>query len=139
MAVGTVVLEVVETQVDLRVLVDQVFHRGGADLVELLSSDLSNRTGGGEGLALDARAGDGDGVKARRSLLCLLFAGVLGDCRAGAREYEGAGRKRERNCIAKLVPLQSHLSLQVSWELSQREPGRWSQRKRQIRQGCTRY
>src|SRR5690606_20184908 len=99
-------------QVDLRVLVDEVFNRGRAELGELFGRDFGDRARCGEGLTLDARTGDRDGVQAgrlRRGLLRLLRKR-----RAGTGERDRAYCKREHECVPQLVALQSHLSLHVS-------------------------
>src|SRR5690606_32394231 len=85
---------------------------GRAELGELLRADLRNGARGGEGLALDARTGDGDRVQAGRGLLALCLFGLLGQCSTAAREGNRTHRQGKRDRVPQLVSLQSHLSLQ---------------------------
>src|SRR5690606_16709557 len=127
-APGTVVAEVVEVQVDLRVLVDQVLDRGSADLPEFLCGNLGDRAGSRERLALDARTGHGDRVQTGGRLG---FFGCLGQGSAAAREGDRGHRQRQRDRVPQLVSLQSHLSLQRENGCFPWEPPRWNQGRRQ--------
>src|SRR5690606_14345458 len=81
---GAVVDEVVEAQVELRILVDQILDGGRACKAELLRIDLHDRAGRGHGLALDAAAGDRNGVELLGRLA--VFGGRSVLCERNARE-----------------------------------------------------
>src|SRR5690606_8281292 len=119
---------VVEVHVDLGILVHQILNGGRTELRELLRADLGDRARGGEGLALDARTGNGDRVQTGGRLG---FFGFLGQGSAAAREGDRGHRQRQRDRVPQLVSLQSHLSLQRENGCFPWEPPRWNQGRRQ--------